>query len=126
MYLDPGQLIALGGLDAKMPALDRITLALETHAHADHLSAAPHLQEHLGGRTGIGKHIKDVHQIFKKIFNTETTFRADGSQFDYLFRDGEEFNIGSLTAKVMHTPGHTPACLTYADQRSDGAAVQVL
>lgn len=86
---------------------------LETHAHADHLSAAPYLKDQLGGRTGIGEHIKDVQQIFEKIFHTEPSFRSDGSQFDHLFRGGEEFHIGGLRATAMHTPGHTPACLTY-------------
>lgn len=86
---------------------------LETHAHADHLSAAPYLKEALGGRTGIGEHIVDVQVIFKKIFNVQSDFATDGSQFDHLFEDGEEFAIGQMMAKVMHTPGHTPACLTY-------------
>ena len=86
---------------------------LETHAHADHLSAAPYLQQQLGGRIGIGEHIKQVQQIFKEIFNTEASFHADGSQFDHLFCDGESFQIGQLEATVMHTPGHTPACITY-------------
>ncbi len=86
---------------------------LETHAHADHLTAAPYLRERLGGRTAIGAHIADVQVIFKEIFNAEPTFSTDGSQFDHLFQDGDEFNIGSLQARVMHTPGHTPACLSY-------------
>ncbi len=86
---------------------------LETHAHADHLSAAPYLKEKLGGKTGIGAHIKDVQRVFKKIFNLEPTFQPDGSQFDRLFEDGERFQIGELEVNVMHTPGHTPACVTY-------------
>ncbi|MEX2449304.1 MAG: MBL fold metallo-hydrolase [Rhodospirillales bacterium] len=94
----------------------KLTVAwiLETHAHADHLTAAPYLKSKLGGKTGIGEHIATVQKTFKKIFNAEPGFATDGSQFDRLFRDGEEFSIGTLTAKVVHTPGHTPACLTYS------------
>ncbi|KAB7628146.1 MBL fold metallo-hydrolase [Alkalilimnicola sp. S0819] len=91
----------------------RIEWILETHAHADHLSAAPYLKEHLGGRTGIGEHIRDVQKIFGRIFNAEAAFRYDGSQFDRLFAEGDSFHIGGLLARVMHTPGHTPACLSY-------------
>ncbi len=86
---------------------------LETHAHADHLTAAPYLKKHLGGKTGIGEHIKDVQTIFRDVFNLEKEFLPDGSQFDHLFADGDTFQIGGLTVSVMHTPGHTPACLTY-------------
>lgn len=86
---------------------------LETHAHADHLSAAPHLKASLGGRVGIGEHITEVQRIFKEIFNLEKTFTTDGAQFDHLFRDGETFRIGGMTARVVHTPGHTPADITY-------------
>jgi glyoxylase-like metal-dependent hydrolase (beta-lactamase superfamily II) len=86
---------------------------LETHAHADHLSAAPYLKEKLGGRIAIGEHIKTVQQTFKKVFNAEPGFATDGRQFDHLFKDGETFRIGNLEGVVMHTPGHTPACLTY-------------
>lgn len=86
---------------------------LETHAHADHLTAAPYLKEKLGGRIAIGAHIADVQGIFGKVFNAEPGFRADGSQFDHLFADGDSFRIGKLEGRVMHTPGHTPACLTY-------------
>ena len=86
---------------------------LETHVHADHLSAAPYLQERLGGRIGIGEHITTVQETFGKIFNEGTRFQRDGSQFDRLFRDGDSLMIGQMRADVMHTPGHTPACLTY-------------
>lgn len=86
---------------------------LETHVHADHLSAAPYLREELGGKTGIGQHICDVQAIFAKAFNAEAGFARDGSQFDRLFREGDVFAIGSLHSRVLHTPGHTPACLTY-------------
>ena len=86
---------------------------LETHVHADHLSAAPYLQEKLGGDIAIGAHIMTVQETFGKIFNEGTEFERDGSQFDRLFREGDEFMIGELRARVMHTPGHTPACLTY-------------
>lgn len=86
---------------------------LESHAHADHLSAAPYLKAQLGGRTAIGEHITDVQKTFKAVFNAEDSFRTNGEQFDHLFKDGETFRIGDLEAKVLHTPGHTPACLTY-------------
>ena len=86
---------------------------LETHVHADHLSAAPYLQERLGGRIGIGENIRVVQDTFGKIFNAGTEFQRDGSQFDRLFREQDRFEIGGLSASVLHTPGHTPACLTY-------------
>ena len=86
---------------------------LESHVHADHLSAAPYLQEKLGGKIGIGSHITTVQDTFGKVFNEGTEFQRDGSQFDALFRDGDSFHIGQMRADVMHTPGHTPACLTY-------------
>ena len=86
---------------------------LETHAHADHLSAAPYLRAQLGGRIGIGEHITDVQKLFKDLFNVEKTFNTDGSQFDRLFKEGDRFRIGELEAHVLHTPGHTPACVTY-------------
>jgi glyoxylase-like metal-dependent hydrolase (beta-lactamase superfamily II) len=86
---------------------------LETHAHADHLSAAPYLKQELGGRIGIGEHITEVQSLFKELFNVEKTFNTDGSQFDHLFRDGERFTIGAMAAEVIYTPGHTPACVTY-------------
>lgn len=86
---------------------------LETHVHADHLSAAPYIQERLGGRIGIGERITQVQETFGKIFNEGTRFQRDGSQFDRLFREGDIFMIGQLRGEVLHTPGHTPACLTY-------------
>lgn len=86
---------------------------LETHVHADHLSAAPYLQERLGGKIGIGDRITVVQETFGKIFNEGTRFQRDGSQFDQLFREGDGLMIGQLSGRVMHTPGHTPACLTY-------------
>ncbi|WP_411892721.1 MBL fold metallo-hydrolase [Yoonia sp. SDW83-1] len=91
----------------------KVQWILETHAHADHLSAAPYLKEKLGGTTGVGAHIKDVQDVFAKVFNVEKGFQTDGSQFEHLFEDGEEFTVGGMTIKSMHTPGHTPACMTY-------------
>lgn len=86
---------------------------LETHVHADHLSAAPYLNRALGGQIGIGNHIVDVQTIFAALFNVEPEFKRDGSQFDALFDDNETFQIGGMTATAMHTPGHTPACMSY-------------
>jgi glyoxylase-like metal-dependent hydrolase (beta-lactamase superfamily II) len=86
---------------------------LETHVHADHLSAAAYLQGQLGGRLAIGAQIGVVQGVFAQLFNVEAEFATDGSQFDQLFADGACFNIGGLVAQVLHTPGHTPACLTY-------------
>ena len=86
---------------------------LETHVHADHLSAAPYLKEKVGGRIGIGEHIREVQKVFRALFNMEPGFVADGRQFDHLFSDGERFRIGRLEARAIHTPGHTPADMTY-------------
>ncbi len=86
---------------------------LETHVHADHLSAAPYLKRRLGGRSGIGNRITVVQKAFGELFNAGGEFARDGSQFDHLFIDGEAFTIGGLRARAIHTPGHTPACMTY-------------
>ena len=86
---------------------------LESHVHADHLSAAPYIQEQVGGKIGIGKNITVVQDTFGKVFNEGTEFQRDGSQFDALFTEGDSFHIGQLRGEVLHTPGHTPACLTY-------------
>ena len=86
---------------------------LETHAHADHLSAAPYLQEQLGGKLAIGRHILTVQNVFGKIFNEGTRFARDGSQFDHLFDEGDRFSVGSIPAIALHVPGHTPADMAY-------------
>jgi len=86
---------------------------IETHAHADHLSAAPYIQKQLGGKLGIGEQITVVQEEFGKIFNEGTEFQRDGSQFDRLFAEGDTYTIGAMTAFTMHTPGHTPACMTH-------------
>ena len=95
-------------------ALDlQVQWILETHVHADHLSAAPYLKKRLGGQLAIGAHITTVQNVFGKLFNAGAEFARDGSQFDHLLEDGEIFQIGTLQARAMHTPGHTPACMTY-------------
>jgi glyoxylase-like metal-dependent hydrolase (beta-lactamase superfamily II) len=86
---------------------------LETHVHADHLTAAPYLKDVLGGETGIGFNVSAIQETFAKIFNVEPDFKCDGSQFDTLFNDGDVFHVGDINARAMHTPGHTPACMTY-------------
>ncbi len=86
---------------------------IETHVHADHLSAAPYIQEKLGGKLGIGENILIVQDTFGKIFNEGTEFQRDGSQFDRLFKDGDNYQIGNLPAFAIHTPGHTPACMVH-------------
>lgn len=90
-----------------------VTWLLETHAHADHLSAAPYLKDHLGGQLAIGREIIHVQNVFGKIFNEGTEFARDGSEFDRLFEDGDRFQIGGLDAIALHVPGHTPADLAY-------------
>ena len=91
----------------------KVEWILESHVHADHLSAAPYLQEKVGGKIGIGKNITIVQDTFGKVFNEGTEFQRDGSQFDKLFEEGDSFMIGQLRGDVLHTPGHTPACMTY-------------
>lgn len=86
---------------------------LETHVHADHLSAAAYLQRELGGQLAIGEHITRVQQVFGTLFNAGSAFALDGSQFDVLLRDGETFRVGTIEARALHTPGHTPACMSY-------------
>ncbi|MBI3699018.1 MAG: MBL fold metallo-hydrolase [Afipia sp.] len=97
--------------DAKAAGLS-IVWALETHAHADHLSGAPYIKAKTGAKIGIGEHIKDVQRIFRPLFNIQD-LKADGSDFDHLFKDGEVFKVGNLDIEVMYTPGHTPADISY-------------
>lgn len=91
----------------------KVKWILETHAHADHLSAAPYLRAQLGGQIGIGGNITDVQKVFKSVFNLEPGFKQDGSQFDHLFKEGETVPLGPLAGEVMYVPGHTPACAAY-------------
>jgi glyoxylase-like metal-dependent hydrolase (beta-lactamase superfamily II) len=103
-------------VDAMLRLVDRenyrVVWALETHAHADHLSGSPYVKAKTGARIGIGEHIKDVQRIFRPVFDA-TDLKTDGSDFDHLFRDGERFKIGELDAEVIYTPGHTPADINY-------------
>ncbi|WP_417270467.1 MBL fold metallo-hydrolase [Celeribacter sp.] len=91
----------------------KVEWLLETHVHADHLSAAPYLQDNLGGKIGIGENITIVQDVFGKVFNEGTEFQRDGSQFDRLFKDGDTYKVGEMECFAMHTPGHTPACMTH-------------
>lgn len=91
----------------------RLEWIIETHVHADHLSAAPYIQERLGGKIGIGEHILTVQETFGKIFNEGTEFQRDGSQFDQLFTDGDTYRVGEMECFALHTPGHTPACMVH-------------
>jgi glyoxylase-like metal-dependent hydrolase (beta-lactamase superfamily II) len=91
----------------------KVEWLIETHVHADHLSAAPYLQEKLGGKIGIGENITIVQDTFGKVFNEGTEFQRDGSQFDRLFKDGDTYTVGTMQAFAIHTPGHTPACMTH-------------
>ena len=113
----PSGTISHEGADAIIAHVREHKLAvewlIETHVHADHLTAAPYLQEHLGGKIGIGANITVVQDVFAGIFNTGPEFKRDGSQFDALFADGDSYRIGGLVAHAMHTPGHTPACMTH-------------
>lgn len=103
--------------DAMIAHIEREGLNLEwiieTHVHADHLSAAPYIQQRLGGKIGIGEKIMVVQDVFGKIFNEGTEFQRDGSQFDRLFTEGDTYSVGSMTCFAMHTPGHTPACMVH-------------
>lgn len=109
--------ISYGGADQIIKFIKDNELELEwlieTHVHADHLSGAPYIQGKLGGKLGIGENITIVQDVFGKVFNEGTEFQRDGSQFDQLFTDGDSYQIGNLTANIMHTPGHTPACMTH-------------
>lgn len=113
----PAGRITYDGADEIIRAIEekgwKLEWIIETHVHADHLSAAPYIQQKLGGKLGIGENIRIVQDTFGKFFNEGTEFQRDGSQFDRLFSDGESYKIGNMTAYAMHTPGHTPACMTH-------------
>jgi len=91
----------------------KVEWIIDTHVHADHLTAAPYIKEQLGGRTAISKHIVRVQEVFADVFNEGQRFHTDGSQFDHLFADDEPYQIGNINAKTLHTPGHTPACMVH-------------
>ncbi|MFZ1813721.1 MAG: MBL fold metallo-hydrolase [Rhizobiaceae bacterium] len=109
--------ITHGGADAIIAHIRENDLKcewlIETHVHADHLSAAPYIQQKVGGKLGIGENITIIQDTFGKVFNEGTEFQRDGSQFDRLFKDGDSYQIGSLNVQVLATPGHTPACMTH-------------
>ncbi len=109
--------ISTGGADRLITFIRdqglQLSWIIETHVHADHLSAAPYIQDTLGGRIGIGKHITTVQNTFGKVFNAGTEFARDGSQFDHLFEDGDRYQVGELNCMAIHTPGHTPACMAH-------------
>lgn len=109
--------ISYAGADAIIAFINehdlKVQWIIETHVHADHLSAAPYLKAALGGLIAIGEHVTTVQRTFAEIFNSGEDFAIDGSQFDHLFKDGEEYSIGDLSARAIHTPGHTPACMTH-------------
>ncbi|WP_439102405.1 MBL fold metallo-hydrolase [Congregibacter sp.] len=113
----PSGTVSYDGADAIIAHVQENGLAvewiLETHVHADHLSAAPYLQQKLGGKIAIGSAIKTVQNVFGEVFNADPGFLRDGSQFDVLLSEGDNINIGSLEGYAMHTPGHTPACMVY-------------
>lgn len=116
-YEPHGASLAYTSADKLIACIDReqytIEWILETHVHADHLTAAQYLKGKLGGRIGIGAHITDVQQTFAPVFHGGRDFKVDGTQFDRLFEEGDLFSIGNLTVKVLHTPGHTPADVSY-------------
>ncbi len=113
-------------LIARVHALGaRVAWILETHVHADHLTAAPYLQDKLGGKIGIGSQISTVQETFGALFNTGSDMPRDGSQFDHLFANDEPFRIGTLQCLALHTPGHTPACMTYLVSNSSETAAFV-
>ncbi|MEB0026109.1 MBL fold metallo-hydrolase [Pseudomonas sp. MH9.2] len=103
----------------------KVDWILETHVHADHLTAAPYLKEKLGGKIGIGSQIATVQEVFGALFNTGSDMARDGSQFDHLFTNDESFAIGTLQCRTLHTPGHTPACMTYVVSDSEETAAFV-
>ncbi len=113
-------------LIARVRELDAtVQWILETHVHADHLSAAPYLKQELGGQLGICRHITKVQEVFGSLFNAGPDFSRDGGQFDHLFDDDEIFHIGGLKVRAMHTPGHTPACMTYVVSDANSSAAFV-